>query len=68
MLGIMQTETADELATWEHIITDIHEILRKIDGIEKKIEHWEAAAGPLLRMRDATRLRKLGKSRPDAVP
>ena len=63
----MQTETGDELATWEHIIIDIHEILRRIDGIEKKIEHWEAAAGPLLRMRDATRLRKLGKGKPDAT-
>lgn len=68
MLADMQPETDDELAAWEHVILDIHEILRRIDGIEKKIEHWEAAAGPLLRMRDATRLRKLGKGRDGAVP
>ena len=63
MLGIMQTETGDELAVWEHIVTDIHEILRRIEAIEKKIEHWEAAAAPLLRIQAAGRLRKLGKGR-----
>lgn len=59
----MQPEISEELATWEHVLTDIHEILRRIARIEKKIEHWEAAAGPLLRLRDAGRLRKLGKGR-----
>lgn len=67
MLSDMQPEISDELATWEHVLTGIHEILRRIDRIEQKIEHWEAAAGPLLRMRKGARFRDLGKGRTDAA-
>lgn len=68
MLADMQPETLNEPATLEHIQADICEILRIFRRIEQVIDKYEPAAGSLLRLRDATRFRKMGKGRPDAVP
>lgn len=48
----------------DHIDCNIHEVLQEIQAFKHKIEHWEARAEPLLRLRETARnLRTLGKGR-----
>ena len=60
-------QVADNHATIDHILIDIHELLRRFDAFEKKfdaeIAEAKRMAAPFTRMRDGARLRGLGKGR-----
>jgi hypothetical protein len=63
----MHPETVDEPATLEHIQADICEMLRIFRRVEQVIDKYEPLAAADLRVRAASKLRKLGKGRADGT-
>lgn len=73
----MQPEITEPMRDEEHILADVHDIAKSLYELrqefadfktmfEAKVEEWEGIARPFARMRDGTRLRRLGRGR-DAV-
>lgn len=71
----MQPESGEPPPAGEHIVTDIHEILRRLEAFEQRdaefkaallerIERWEKIAAPFARLKEAGRLARLGKGHP----
>lgn len=61
MLTVMHPETVDEPATLEHIQADFCEMLRIMRRFEDAFDKYEPLAAADLRVRAASKLRKLGK-------
>ena len=61
MLAAMRPETAEEPALLEHIQADICEMLRIFRRFEEVIDKYEPLAAADLRVRAASKFRKLGK-------
>jgi hypothetical protein len=54
-------DTDSSITTLDHLLIDVHEILRRLHDLETRLAKYEALGDAALRLQDGARMRRLGR-------